>query len=73
MPEYLHWIVYLPFVVFCATAAAAGIANAIAELRGQPPALQPSAKIYYFMPAKTSLRSIPAPARENLRLVSNGG
>jgi len=69
----MHWIVYLPFAVFCATAAAAGIAHTIAELRGQPPALQPSAKIYYFMPAKTSLRSNLVAARENLRLASNGG
>ncbi len=74
MPAYMHWIVYIPFAVFCATAA---ISLATASLSNRAPKLAPAkpapAKIYYFAPVKTSLRSNPAPARENLRLASNGG
>ena len=90
MPAYLHWIVYLPIAVFCASAIAAAVTNAIVESRARraapwraaprraaprraAPAPQPSAKIYYFIPAKTPLRSNPGAMRPELRLVSNGG
>jgi len=75
MPAYLHWIVYVPFVVFCAAAAAAAVTNWVVESRARrpAPALQPTAKIIYFMPAKSPLRSGTGAIRPELRLVSNGG
>lgn len=75
MPAYLHWIVYLPIAVFCASAIAAAVTNAIVEARARHPALapQPSAKVYYFSAAKTSLRSGTGAIQPELRLVSNGG